>query len=59
MDGATDSEAIRACYLGAARAFLDLVEQVPERAWSEPALGEWDVRGLIGHASRALSTVGT
>lgn len=52
-----DSAAIRSCYLGAAGAFLELVEQVPEAAWSRPALGEWDVRGLTGHTSRALSTV--
>jgi uncharacterized protein (TIGR03083 family) len=59
MDGARDSEKIRTCYLEAARAFLELVEQVPEGAWSKPGLGDWDVRGLTGHASRALSTVGT
>jgi uncharacterized protein (TIGR03083 family) len=54
-----DAEAIKSCYIGAAQAFLELVEQVPESAWTEPALGEWDVRGLPGHASRALSTVET
>ncbi len=27
--------------------------------WSEPGLGEWDVRALIGHTSRALLTVET
>lgn len=48
---------VRDCYLGAARAFLELVAQVPEAAWPSPALGEWDVRGLTGHASRALSTL--
>ncbi|MFT4011019.1 MAG: maleylpyruvate isomerase N-terminal domain-containing protein [Nocardioidaceae bacterium] len=25
--------------------------------WAEPALGEWDVRSLVGHTSRALLTV--
>ena len=50
---------IKASYLGAAQALQELVEQVPEGAWSLPALGEWDVRGLTGHASRALSTVET
>ena len=54
-----DNAEVRACYLGAAQAFLELVEQVPEAAWSNPALGEWDVRGLTGHASRALTTVET
>ncbi|CAI3800522.1 maleylpyruvate isomerase N-terminal domain-containing protein [Pseudarthrobacter sp. MM222] len=51
--------AVEAGYLGAAQAFLVLVGQVPEDAWSKPALGDWDVRGLTGHASRALTTVET
>ncbi|MCU1522504.1 MAG: hypothetical protein JWN19_2889, partial [Arthrobacter sp.] len=51
--------AVEAGYLGAAQAFLELVGQVPEDAWSKPALGDWDVRGLTGHASRALTTVET
>lgn len=54
---AMDADTIKSVYLGAAAAFLELVRQVPESAWSRPALGEWDVRGLAGHASRALSTV--
>ncbi|WP_427130679.1 maleylpyruvate isomerase family mycothiol-dependent enzyme [Pseudarthrobacter sp. S9] len=54
-----DADAIKSCYVGAARGFLELVQQVPETAWAEPALGEWDVRGLTGHAGRALSTVET
>ena len=52
-----ETAGVKACFLGAAQALLELVEQVPEAAWSRPALGEWDVRGLAGHASRALSTV--
>ncbi len=27
--------------------------------WAEPGLGEWDVRSLVGHTSRALLTVET
>ena len=27
--------------------------------WAEPGLGEWDVRALVGHASRSLITVET
>jgi hypothetical protein len=27
--------------------------------WDEPGLGEWDVRSLVGHTSRALLTVET
>lgn len=52
-----DAKRIRAVYLSAAQGFLELVEQVPGTAWAIPALGVWDVRGLIGHASRALTTV--
>jgi uncharacterized protein (TIGR03083 family) len=54
-----DTHRIKSDYLGAAAAFLELIRQVPETAWSQPALGEWDVRGLAGHASRALTTVET
>jgi uncharacterized protein (TIGR03083 family) len=52
-----DAQAVKAAYLAAARGFLELVEQVPGTAWTRPALGAWDVRGLTGHASRALTTV--
>lgn len=54
-----ENAAVRTNYLGAAQAFLELAGQVPAEAWSKPALGEWDVRGLTGHASRALTTVET
>lgn len=30
-----------------------------EDRWTRPALGEWDVRALVGHTSRALLTVET
>ena len=33
--------------------------QLPEIRWTEPGLGEWDVRSLVGHTSRALLTVET
>ncbi|QIM18560.1 maleylpyruvate isomerase family protein [Leucobacter coleopterorum] len=35
----------------------DTVSQVPSSAWSAHGLGEWDLRALVGHTSRALSTV--
>ena len=54
-----DAEAVRGRYVRAAQAFLELAGQVPDRAWSLPALGEWDVRALTGHTSRALTTVET
>ena len=52
-----DAKRVRAVYLSAAQGFLELVEQVPGTVWATPALGVWDVRGLTGHASRALTTV--
>src|SRR5687767_3136872 len=52
-----EAKRVRAVYLSAAQGFLELVEQVPETAWATSALGVWDVRGLTGHASRALTTV--
>ena len=41
----------------AAHSFLDLVAEVKVSQWSEPALGVWDVRSLVGHTSRAILTV--
>jgi uncharacterized protein (TIGR03083 family) len=40
-----------------AHSFLDLVAEVPPAIWLEPALGVWDVRSLVGHTARAISTV--
>lgn len=47
----------RTAFSAAASALCELVERIGPDQWSAPALGEWDVRGLVGHASRALSTV--
>lgn len=47
-------------YLDAAMTTARLIEQIPADSWARPALGEWDVRALVGHtAHAALSTVGT
>jgi uncharacterized protein (TIGR03083 family) len=43
----------------AAHSFLDLVAEVRVSQWNEPALGVWDVRSLVGHTARAISTVET
>jgi uncharacterized protein (TIGR03083 family) len=43
----------------AARAFAGLVRRIPEHAWEGPGLGDWDLRALVGHASRSLVTVST
>lgn len=40
----------------AAQWFVSTAAAVGER-WDAPGLGEWDVRSLVGHTSRALLTV--
>lgn len=42
----------------AGRWYVDTVGRVGDR-WREPGLGEWDVRSLVGHASRSFITVET
>ncbi|MCD1143728.1 maleylpyruvate isomerase N-terminal domain-containing protein [Kocuria sp. LUK] len=59
-----DPAAARAAFLEAG-VFLarlaDEVEELDEAAedslWERPALGSWDLRALLGHAGRALSTL--
>ena len=46
-----------ATFESAARCFVDLVERIPPTAWDGPGLGEWDLRSLVGHTSRSLTTV--
>lgn len=41
----------------AATAVATLVAGIPAGGWDGPGLGEWDLRALVGHASRALLTV--
>ncbi|WP_062982589.1 maleylpyruvate isomerase N-terminal domain-containing protein [Nocardia anaemiae] len=48
-----------ATYMSAASSFARLVRDVSGGCWDGPGLGEWDLRSLVGHASRALTTVGT
>lgn len=48
-----------ATFTSAARTFAELVRRIPSSAWSGPGLGEWDLRSLVGHASRSLITVST
>jgi uncharacterized protein (TIGR03083 family) len=43
----------------AARSFADLARRIPENAWDGTGLGDWDLRALVGHASRSLVTVST
>jgi hypothetical protein len=43
----------------AARSFAGLVRRIPDDGWAGPGLGDWDLRSLVGHASRSLITVST
>lgn len=48
-----------AVFAAAARWFGELLGRVPDTAWEGPGLGAWDLRALVGHASRSLVTVST
>ena len=48
-----------ATFESAANCFADLVDTIPISALDGPGLGEWDLRSLIGHTSRSLTTVTT
>lgn len=47
----------RVTFDDAAECFLDAVELIGDDDWDRSALGEWSVRDLVGHTSRALLTV--
>lgn len=49
----------RATFLSAADTFESLVGEIPAGALDGPGLGAWDLRALVGHASRSLVTVET
>jgi uncharacterized protein (TIGR03083 family) len=44
-------------FVAAARGFVGLVDQIDPDRWPGPGLGEWDLRALVGHTSRSLTTV--
>jgi uncharacterized protein (TIGR03083 family) len=44
-------------YAAAAHAVADMVGRLPQDGWDRPGLGDWTVRDLVGHTSRALITV--
>ncbi|MHB8190244.1 MAG: maleylpyruvate isomerase N-terminal domain-containing protein [Ferrimicrobium sp.] len=53
------SDGIRRNFLAAVDGFLELVQGVRPDQWCLPGLGIWNVRALVGHSSRALSTIET
>jgi uncharacterized protein (TIGR03083 family) len=42
---------------GTATAFANVVADIRADQWDQPGLGEWTVRSLVGHTSRAVQTV--
>ena len=46
-------------FASAAHSFAVLVHDIPAERWDGPGLGDWDLRSLVGHASRSLITVST
>ena len=57
LPGATGSAAVRDVYEQAVRFFVETAALVEPDRWGAHALGEWSVRDLVGHTSRALLTV--
>lgn len=55
--GIATAHAEEVTFLEAAEWFAAMVDTIPRDAWNGPGLGEWDLRALVGHTSRALSTV--
>ena len=53
MTGVPEFDAFEA----AATALAGLTEQIGYDDWAGPGLGEWDLRSLVGHTTRAVSTV--
>ena len=49
----------RSTFTAAAQAFIGLVTEIPPERYDGPGLGEWDLRSLVGHTGRALTTVAT
>jgi uncharacterized protein (TIGR03083 family) len=46
-----------AAYAQAAATAADVVAGIDKGLWAGPGLGEWDLRALVGHTSRAMLTV--
>jgi uncharacterized protein (TIGR03083 family) len=54
-----ESSGAVATFASAAHSFAALVHRIHSDRWDGPGLGEWDLRALVGHASRSLITVST
>lgn len=49
----------RSAYASAAASFVAQVAHIERSALDGPGLGDWDLRSLVGHTSRSLTTVET
>ncbi|HLG71295.1 MAG TPA: maleylpyruvate isomerase family mycothiol-dependent enzyme [Chloroflexota bacterium] len=58
MSASASAEA-RKALKDAAGYLLALAGSIPADGWTKPALGEWNVRDLLGHALRAFTTIET
>ena len=54
---ATPPSGAQRVFVQAAQGFRELVAQIEPTQWASPGLGEWTVLDLVGHTSRALTTV--
>jgi uncharacterized protein (TIGR03083 family) len=52
-----EQQRVVGAYTDAARAAVGIVTRIDDNLWSGPGLGEWDLRALVGHTSRAMVTV--
>jgi len=46
-------------FLAAATTLVELCSRIDPDSWTRPALGSWDLRALVGHTLRAVTTVQT
>lgn len=49
----------REAFQEAADFFLSVVRRVPEDRWESPGLGVWNLRELVGHTGRAMTSIET
>jgi uncharacterized protein (TIGR03083 family) len=59
VEGTWSEPAVRETFAEAAQTFAELVRGIPEDGWDGPGLGKWNLRSLVGHTSRSLTTVET
>jgi uncharacterized protein (TIGR03083 family) len=55
----TPASRTRAAYADAVASFLAVVDGIAPDQWGRPAIGDWTIRELVAHTSRALITVET